>query len=539
MAKAMKASPMRTRGVMKKKKAYRQSPKALIKKSSLRSALVANLKAQSGRKDIRFNAAPKIADKTQRSVAIEQRAGYPVKLPKGAVDPKNWKTVNGVKVDIDFSRASWLPDTWGQGVKITKKLSAKGMKARQKNGHSFANKGGGILTTFVAPDGKCFFHKHMSEAHFLKVEGRPMTAKDGIEGKVRLAKLQAQQQMQLARAQIKDLGNGGKAEMIGIDKDETFFKILSPSERKCIPKTAELHFAVVSARRAKDPEGVRDIFMVQTQMVEGGVTPIWYVDKDSLQDYQALGLKAVVGGKLTEARNKALQDARKLRKVCIQVSDDISAWEYRDGKQPKERSDDANNAAHAAARRYIISPVAAAKFITAKMRSATVPKPKLGGVYMLGSCARAFSADPFVRNHFILGDFFVVDMPSKVNFDPQMKLKEDYDFTCAHIKAHGSVMRCNRMTLNVKHYDNGGGACTNRDKKGVEEKRNVDILNKKWPGVFRANPKRKNEVIMRWKKSKMQVGDSDSDDDTDAVLAKKVATKATRKGILKKMRKQR
>ena len=36
-------------------------------------------------------------------------------------------------------------------------------------------------------------------------------------------------------------------------------------------------------------------------MVEGGVTPTWYVDKDSLEDYQALGLKAVVGGKLTEA----------------------------------------------------------------------------------------------------------------------------------------------------------------------------------------------------------------------------------------------
>merc|ERR1712032_103249 len=118
---------------------------------------------------------------------------------------------------------------------------------------------------------------------------------------------------------------------------------------------------------------------------------------------------------------------------------------------------------------------------------------------MLGSCSRSFSANPFGRHHFILGDFFVVDLPSKVNFDPQMKLKEDYDFTCAHIKAHGSVMRCNRMTLNVKHYDNGGGACTNRDKKGEAERRNIEILNQKWPGMFRPNPKRKNEVIMKWK----------------------------------------
>ena len=31
-------------------------------------------------------------------------------------------------------------------------------------------------------------------------------------------------------------------------------------------------------------------------------------------------------------------------------------------------------------------------------------------------------------------------------------------------------MRCNRMTLTVKHYSNSGGACSNRDKKGKEER---------------------------------------------------------------------
>jgi len=129
--------------------------------------------------------------------------------------------------------------------------------------------GGGILTTFVAPDGKCFFHKQTSEAYFLKVEGRPMTEEDGFNGRVRMAKLQAEQQVQLARAQIKDLGNGRHPEMIGTEKDETFFKILSPSERRCLPKTTELYFAVVSARRAKNPEGVRDIFMVHADPAGG------------------------------------------------------------------------------------------------------------------------------------------------------------------------------------------------------------------------------------------------------------------------------
>merc|ERR1712110_505348 len=115
------------------------------------------------------------------------------------------------------------------------------------------------------------------------------------------------------------------------------------------------------------------------------------------------------------------------------------------------------NAAHAKARMYIVSPVAAARFILAKMRSAEKPQPKLGGVYMLSSCARTFFGNAFSRHHFIIGDFFVVDKGSNANFDEDMTLKEDYDFACSHIMAHGSIMRCNRLTLNVKHYDNGGG----------------------------------------------------------------------------------
>merc|ERR1712232_735735 len=92
-----------------------------ITKHTLRSALVAGLKAQTGRKDIKFDVAPGVAAKTEKSVPIEKRAGYPLVFPKGAVDPKDWKTKNGVKIMVDFSRASWLPDDWGQGVKATEK----------------------------------------------------------------------------------------------------------------------------------------------------------------------------------------------------------------------------------------------------------------------------------------------------------------------------------------------------------------------------------------------------------------------------------
>merc|ERR1711862_295659 len=87
-------------------------------------------------------------------------------------------------------------------------------------------------------------------------------------------------------------------------------------------------------------------------------------------------------------------------------------------------------------------------------------------------------------------------------------------------------MRCQRMTLSVKHYSNTGGAVTNRDNKGIEERRNIAILKKKWPNCFRDNPKRKNEVIMRWPKSMNVGGDAGSEDDEDLEDEAKTKAKA-------------
>jgi hypothetical protein len=502
---------IKAKRVMKVKKAI-MKPKRLSK-STIRSALVADLKTQSGRKDIKFDKTPDVANRAMISVPIEQRAGYPVKRAKGSVDPKDWKTEKLVKVNVDFARHAWLPDDWGQGVKITIPTA-----------HSTGT-GGGTYTVIIAPDGKVFYHR----VHAEEYAGYKFSNELGFNGQIRFAKLRAEQQIQLARMAIKDVSKGKSVQLIGTDPDEKLFRVLSPAERKCLVGKDKFHFAVVSARRATSVTGVADIFAVQTQLLEAGVTPTWYVDEASVKDYQKLGLKAVVGGKLTAARNKALSDANKAGKVCVQLSDDISAWEYRDGKAAKVRDFDALNKAHAAAKCIIISPVAAARFILAKMRGAEgKQKPKLGGVYMLGSCSRTMCGDMFQREHFIIGDFFVVDRGSTVRFDEEMTLKEDYDFACSHIKKYGSVMRCNRMTLNVKHYDNGGGACSNRDKKGREEKRNIAILNRKWPGAFTPNWKRNGEVIMRWKRDGgSQGGDVEvGDDEEDGLPPRKKRAKA-------------
>merc|ERR1740121_802654 len=80
-----------------------------------------------------------------------------------------------------------------------------------------------------------------------------------------------------------------------------------------------------------------------------------------------------------------------------------------------------------------------------------------------------------------------------------MTLKEDYDYTASHISTHGSILRCNRLILRVKHSTNAGGAVSARDAAGQKEQQNIAILQRKWPGVFHLNGRRNHAVVMCWK----------------------------------------
>mmetsp|Transcript_95320 Transcript_95320/g.199369 ORF Transcript_95320/g.199369 Transcript_95320/m.199369 type:complete len:575 (+) Transcript_95320:228-1952(+) len=456
---------------MVKKLASMGKGKPKFARRNLRQAMVLSLRQEEhARRGTSVGAAGREVTSAAVTIPIKQRAGHP--LVKTKVKPSEWKTKEGKHITVDFARVPWLPDDYGQGVKTTNPIrtSRKGE--------------GGTYTVWVSPDGDVYYHKTAIE----KVLGRKLTYRDGFNGQRRLAQLQ------------------GK-----VTDEKKFFGLLSAAERRCLPQADDLHFCIVSARRTQTQEGLQGIALVQAQFENVGVSPTWYVDEPSLKDYQALGLKAVVGGKLCPARNKCLEDASKLNKACVQVSDDISRWEYYEGEPAVDGSDDACNAAFAAATCHTITPVAAARFLLAKMRAAqqaaakanpssspnTLQGPRLAGVYPLGSCSRAFAGAEVQKQHFIIGDFFVADK-SPLRFDQEMTLKEDYDFTANHIYTYGSVLRCTRMTISAKHQTNAGGACAIRDKKGLEEQKNIAILRRKWPRGIRNHPKRKNEVILQW-----------------------------------------
>jgi len=337
---------------------------------------------------------------------------------------------------------------------------------------------GGTYLGWISPEGKFFYHRKRYPTAIEETLGKALTAKDGFNGILRSVK------------------NSMKP-----NADKEFLqKCLTPSERKHILPANKFHFAVVSARRATIEQGIQDILTVEAQFRNCGVKPMWYVDAESLQAYKDLGLNAKVGGKLTPARNMALADAARLGKRCVQCSDDISKWEYLDiAKQnlSGEVSFDKANAALAGCPRWVISPLASAQFILAKMRS-DPKKPQLGGVFPTGNATMTMGFQEYSRHHFILGDWFVADN-SPCRFDNTLTLKEDYDYTCSHIKKHGAVLRCNRMFVIAKHATNKGGAVAVRDNAGTREQFNISILMAKWPGVFKHNVKRKNEVLMCWK----------------------------------------
>lgn len=385
----------------------------------------------------------------------ELRDGAPV---KGGFPIKQYPP----NVIVDGYRSAWLPDDWAQVIKNTGP--------------------GGYYLVWMSPEGSVKYHRcgypsAIEEQHF----GRKLTVLDGLNGMMRSVR-----------------------RLVRPGADKAFLQeCLTPQERKHIAPASAFHFSVVSARRASNESGQHDIMRIEGLFRHVGVQSTWYVDADSLNDYKKMGLNAKVGGKLTPARNMALDDAKRKNKVCVQVSDDISKWIFYDCEKQNFKGEQDFRKANEAlkgTKKHIVSPLAAAQFILAKMR-ADAKKPQLGGVFPTSNAAMTLGQEEYGRQHFILGDFFVAEPKSPCRFDNTMTLKEDYDYTCSHIKTHGSVLRCNRMFLQVKHSTNAGGAVATRDAAGSKEKANINILQTKWPGVFRINKNRKDvglEVVMNW-----------------------------------------
>jgi hypothetical protein len=97
---------------------------------------------------------------------------------------------------------------------------------------------------------------------------------------------------------------------------------------------------------------------------------------------------------------------------------------------------------------------------------------------------------PFNTLNFIGGPFQGIIKGNEIQYDEELSLKEDYDFTLQHIRKYNGCLRVNYLCYDVKQAEQSGGCATYRN--SDKEKQQFEALQKKWGS----------KVIRRDKKSK-------------------------------------
>jgi hypothetical protein len=230
--------------------------------------------------------------------------------------------------------------------------------------------------------------------------------------------------------------------------------------------TLPYHLAVISARRPHSVPAMNQLLPIGA---------CWYVPEDEMQAYKDAGANRVrAANALVEARNLALDDAFSTDQLCVQTSDDLTKIRRLGVKEHPELT---------------------MHETIEEMMSAMAQT----GAHLVG-CAP--TANPFYGKHsinttgFVVGDLIMI-APTPLRFDANLTLKEDYDYTCQHLHAYGTIARCDYLLATYKHRTNEGGAVTYRNEQ--QERLAIAYLNAKWPNTFKPNPKRPNEILMRWK----------------------------------------
>lgn len=200
---------------------------------------------------------------------------------------------------------------------------------------------------------------------------------------------------------------------------------------------------------------------------------VWIVPHADVHRYLDAGAEEVVPdpGSLVGARNAALDAtfANGEERACVQLSDDL--------KRIKALGIDYE------------MPLAEALFHMDRALDDT-------GLSLCGCSPtdNLYFAKPGVSTRkFVVGDLIMV-RPTELRFDPNLRLKEDYDFTLQHWMTYGGAARCDYIAPSFAHYTNAGGAVAARTTE--LEQATIAYLKDKWPGLIRDNPRRPNEILL-------------------------------------------
>lgn len=234
-----------------------------------------------------------------------------------------------------------------------------------------------------------------------------------------------------------------------------------------------VYVAVISHARPDNVEAM--------QALIGDAT--WIVGEGETDAYEAAGAYDVLeGGGLCESRNLALKVAFDNNVPCVELSDDLRGIKTVYDVTPEGKN--------------LVRDISFVDAVEALMGGAFASGAKLAGCAPTNNPFYANFKKPVGNKHFIVGDFIFV-RPCELFFDERLKLKEDYDYTLAHLHDFGTVARLNLLLPTFVHRTNPGGACDFRT--AEREQDAIAYLRYKWGSKHIVdNPKRPDEVLMRW-----------------------------------------
>jgi glycosyltransferase involved in cell wall biosynthesis len=222
--------------------------------------------------------------------------------------------------------------------------------------------------------------------------------------------------------------------------------------------------SVISARRPENADSMSKLIGAAT----------WYTDPESASLYEAHGLSVRPTFGLSAARNLAIQEAEKHDAVCVQIDDDLRWMGFARNKK-------------------VIKSPSTHAVIQDLVKRLTHSDFYLGGVSPTDNAY--FARKRNSSNLFIVGSCCAIKPGSGLYFSTELKLKEDYDYTCQHIARYGGVCRCDDLLASFRHYSNSGGAVDVRSE--FTEQQAVHYLLEHWPGWIKKHPRRSNEVLLR------------------------------------------
>lgn len=123
---------------------------------------------------------------------------------------------------------------------------------------------------------------------------------------------------------------------------------------------------------------------------------------------------------------------------------------------------------------------------------------KLWGVYPVFN--HFFMSRSIIPHGFIVGMWMGI-IVSDERFDTNIKLKDDYGFTCQHILRFKKVVRFNYVCVKAKYHTNAGGGSEYRTDE--MQRQDVEYLIRKYPNwIVKNNNREGHEILLKFRTAK-------------------------------------